>query len=116
MLDGPVLSLNVMSETSPWPFVTWSSTGCRLDLTVVTNARRTEVAGLHDGALRVRLAARPVEGAANEALRQWLSDELSIAASPVRFLRGQTARRKQWEIDAERSVIEAWLRRLPPLT
>jgi uncharacterized protein YggU (UPF0235/DUF167 family) len=103
-----------MSEPSAWPFVTWLPTGCRLDINVATNARHTEATGLHDGALKVRLAARPVDGAANEALRQWLADELSIAAGRVRLLRGQTARRKLWEIDAERSVIEAWLQRLPP--
>lgn len=98
----------------PPPFVTWLPAGCRLDIAVVTNARKTEPAGLHDGALRVRLAARPVDGAANEALRQWLSNELAIAPSRIQLLRGHTSRRKLWEIDAARQVIEDWLARLPP--
>lgn len=104
-----------MNADARFPFVTWLETGgCRLDIAVVTNARRTEAAGLHDGALRVRLAARPVEGAANEALRQWLAEGLHVAAGRVRLLRGQTARRKQFEVQAERPVIEAWLQGLPP--
>lgn len=98
----------------PCPFVTWPGPGtCRLEIAVVTNARRTEAAGLHDGALRVRLAARPIDGAANDALRRWLAGALGIAPSRVRLLRGETSRRKQWEVEADRSVVEAWLRSLP---
>lgn len=98
---------------TPWPFVTWLDEGCRLDISVVTNARRSEAAGLHDGSLRVRLAARPIDGAANEALRQWLAETLQIAPSRITLLRGQTSRRKQWQVLASRAVIEAWLSQLP---
>lgn len=101
---------------APLPFLTWVEAGstCRVDITVVTNARRTEAAGLHDGALRVRLAARPIDGAANEALRQWLADQLDVAPSRVKLLRGATSRRKLWEItQADRVAIEAWAAALP---
>lgn len=97
---------------SAWPFVSWQADGCRLDISVVTNARRSEAAGLHDGSLRVRLAARPIDGAANEALRQWLAETLQIAPSRITLLRGQTSRRKQWQVHASRTVIEDWLSRL----
>lgn len=101
------------APTTPWPFVNWLEDGCRLDITVVTNARRSEAAGLHDGSLRVRLAARPIDGAANEALRQWLAETLQIAPSRVTLLRGQTSKRKQWQVQASRVAIEAWLSQLP---
>jgi len=54
-----------------------------------------------------------VDGAANEALRQWLAETLQIAPSRVTLLRGQTSRRKQWQVQASRAVIEAWLSQLP---
>jgi uncharacterized protein (TIGR00251 family) len=62
---------------------------------VVPGAKRTEVVGLHDGALRLRLAAPPVDGKANAALIAWLAHELGLPRRDVSLLRGDTARRKQ---------------------
>jgi len=101
-----------MNTSAPWPFIVWLDDGCRLDISVVTNAKRSEAAGLHDGSLRVRLAARPIDGAANEALRQWLAHSLQVAPSRITLIRGQTARRKQWQVQASKTQIEAWLARL----
>lgn len=83
---------------------------------VVPNARRTGADGLHDGALRVRLVAPPVEGKANEALVAWLADQLRLPKRAVRVARGATARRKALEIDAPEQVVRAWLQHeLAPL-
>jgi uncharacterized protein YggU (UPF0235/DUF167 family) len=101
-----------MNTSAPWPFIVWLDDGCRLDISVVTNAKRSEAAGMHDGSLRVRLAARPIDGAANEALRQWLAHSLQVAPSRITLIRGQTARRKQWQVQASKTQIEAWLARL----
>jgi uncharacterized protein len=68
---------------------------CLLEVSVSPNARRTQADGLHDGALRVRLAAPPVDGKANHALVGWLADELGCARRNVALLRGQASRRKQ---------------------
>ena len=57
----------------PWPCLSERAGGAVLSLAVVPNAKRTEVDGLHDGALRVRLAAPPLEGRANDALVAWLA-------------------------------------------
>lgn len=69
--------------------------GCVLDLSVAPNARRTQADGLHDGALRVRLAAPPVDGKANDALLAWLADALGCAKRDLTLLRGHSGRRKQ---------------------
>ncbi len=61
---------------------------------VVPGASRDEVVGVEDGALKVRLRARAVEGQANEALLQYLADRLDVRRRQVTLLRGQTARRK----------------------
>jgi uncharacterized protein YggU (UPF0235/DUF167 family) len=79
---------------------------------VVPNARRTGADGLHDGALRVRLAAQPVAGQANALLVGWLAGELGCARRAVRLQRGDTARRKTVEIDLPAATVAAWLARL----
>jgi len=69
--------------------------GVLLQLSVVPNAKRTEVDGLHDGALRVRLAAPPIEGRANQALVAWLAKTMGVAKRDVELVRGEAGRRKQ---------------------
>ena len=81
-----------------------------LAVSVVPNAKRTGADGLHDGALRVRLAAPPVDGKANDTLVAWLADELGLPRRRVTLVRGQTARRKWLELDAPEAQILAWLR------
>jgi uncharacterized protein len=53
--------------------ITASPTGIRLHLRVQPRASREEVAGVAGGAIRVRLTAPPVDGAANEALVRFLA-------------------------------------------
>lgn len=82
---------------------------CVLDLSVSPNAKQTEVQGLHDGALRVRLAAPPVDGQANSELLRWLATELGLPQRRVSLLRGQASKRKQLAVAADASVLQAWL-------
>ncbi|HEX8845761.1 MAG TPA: DUF167 domain-containing protein [Pyrinomonadaceae bacterium] len=62
---------------------------------VVPRAARSSVAGVHDGALRVRLAAAPVDGAANEELVRLLARAFDVPAREVEIIRGYTSRLKQ---------------------
>ena len=57
-------------------------------------ASKTEAVGVHDGALKVRLAAAPVDGAANEALAAYLAKRLGVAKSAVIIAKGAAAKRK----------------------
>lgn len=86
--------------------------GLWLAVSVVPNAKRTGADGLHDGALRVRLASPPVDGKANETLVAWLAGELGVPRRQVRLLRGQTARRKWLALKADTAVVVAWLDRV----
>lgn len=52
-----------------------------------------------DGALKVRVAAPPVDGAANESLTRLIADALGIARSRVRLVAGAANRRKLIEMD-----------------
>ncbi len=98
-----------------WPCLSAGSAGdgSLLRVAVVPNARRTGADGLHDGALRVRLAAPPVEGKANARLLAWLADELGCARRAVRLQRGDTARRKAVEIDLPAAAVAAGWRAVP---
>ena len=61
-------------------------------------AKNTEVQGEHDGRLKIRLAAPPIEGKANEALIQWLSKTLEIKRSQIELLAGDLSRLKRVKI------------------
>jgi uncharacterized protein len=65
---------------------------------VVPRARTTEVAGRHGDALKIRLAAPPVDGAANEELIRFLAERLSVPRSAVTIAAGLTGRRKTVKI------------------
>ena len=99
----------------PWSFVRASAGGqsCTLELAIIPNARCTELAGMHDGALRVRLSARPIDGAANECLRKWLAKQLGVPVSSVTVLRGASARRKVLSVALPADKIDAWLQTWP---
>lgn len=71
-----------------------------LALHVQPGAKRTEVAGAHGDALKLRLAAPPVEGKANAALIRFLADAFGVPQRSVTLLRGEASRAKQVRIDA----------------
>jgi uncharacterized protein (TIGR00251 family) len=85
----------------------------RIRVRVTPRAGRDRIDGLRDGVLRVRLAAAPVEGRANEALTRLLARTLGLPARDVRLLRGERAREKLLEIDGL-DEDELW-RRLGPI-
>ena len=58
-------------------------------------SKTTELVGLHDGALRVRIAAPALDGRGNAALCAWLAETLALAHRDVSVLRGEKSRRKQ---------------------
>ena len=84
--------------------------GCELLVQVVPNAGHTAVAGLHDGALRVRLAAPPIEGRANAELLQWLARALRLPRRAVTLAGGDLSRRKRLHVDCPPEALAAWLR------
>ncbi|HYJ45431.1 MAG TPA: DUF167 domain-containing protein, partial [Pyrinomonadaceae bacterium] len=62
---------------------------------VVPRASKSSIAGEHDGALRVRVAAPPVDGAANAELVRTLARALGVANRDVTILSGHSSRLKQ---------------------
>ncbi len=76
---------------------------------VTPNAKRDEIVGVAQGALKVKLAAPPVEGAANEALVKFLAERLGVRAAQVEIIAGHTARLKRVRV-AGISADEAFRR------
>jgi uncharacterized protein len=75
-------------------------------LTPRGGADRVEGAG-EGGVLHVRVAAPPVDGAANEALCRLLARELALPRGAVRVVAGATGRRKLVEVDADGATLAA---------
>ena len=73
--------------------------GVEFDIRVIPRARRTEISGTRDGRLVVRIAAPPVEGAANEALVTFLAARLRVPARAVHVLSGEHGRQKRVAVD-----------------
>jgi uncharacterized protein (TIGR00251 family) len=89
-----------------------TSAGVELDVRVIPRAKRTEAAGLRNGALLVRLAAPPVDGAANTALVAFLASTLGVPSRAVQLLSGERGRQKRILIaGAEVAQVESALLR-----
>lgn len=65
-----------------------------LTLHVQPGAKRTEVAGLHGEALKIRLAAPPIEGRANEALLKFIAESFDVSLRQVELRQGGQSRHK----------------------
>ena len=65
---------------------------------VVPRASRTEIVGEHDGALKIRIASPPVDGAANAELIRVLSKAFGVSKSEVEIVAGQASKTKQIKI------------------
>lgn len=70
----------------------------RITVRVTPNASKTEVVGRELGVLKVRLAASPTDGKANDALIRLLADEYDCAPSLVRIVKGATSKMKIVEL------------------
>ena len=73
--------------------------GVQLLLHVQPGARATALAGQHGDAIKVRLAAPPVDGRANEALLAFVAGVAGVAPRAVRLVRGASSRQKVIEVD-----------------
>ncbi len=75
-----------------------------LTLHVQPGAKRSEIAGLHGDALKIRLAAPPIEGRANEALLKFIAKLFDVPLRQVELKRGEQSRHKV--ILVQRSRVE----------
>ena len=78
--------------------MTWltdTPAGAVLNLRIVPRAHKNAIQGELGDALKIRLCAPPVDGAANAALIEFLSDAFSLPRARVQLLAGATSRNKR---------------------
>lgn len=105
-----------MSNASSSPY-TVVPDGVRLAVRLTPRASRNAVAGLTAGAdgrtaLAIRLAAPPVDGAANKALIAFLADQLGLPKSAISISSGETARLKMLHLSGVSAVIAERVERI----
>ncbi len=74
--------------------ITRAEGGAAFAVRVVPRASKNEVSGRHGDAVKIRLTAPPVEGAANEALIEFLAGVLDVRKNQIEILSGHTSRDK----------------------
>lgn len=91
----------------------WQGSDLVLEIRVQPRASRVGIVGLQGGAIKIALTAPPVEGAANQALCQWLADALQVAKGRVSVVAGAHAREKRVCVqgvsaDSVRAFCQRW--------
>lgn len=76
-----------------------TATGVELDVRVIPRAKKSCLGGVRGDAILVRLAAPPVENAANDALISFLSEILQVPRRAIRIVSGERARNKRVAVD-----------------
>lgn len=72
--------------------------GVVLTLHIQPGAKKSGIVGLHGDALKIRLAAPPVDGKANAALLEFLAQKVGVGRTALELLSGQTSRSKRVRI------------------
>lgn len=83
---------------------------CKLNVHIKANAKRSAIIGWHNGYLKIAIQAPPVDGKANQALINFLSDYFSIPKQHVQIIHGTSTSKKQVCLLVE---DEKWLAQLP---
>jgi uncharacterized protein len=89
-----VSSSGVTAERAVADFFTPTCQGYLLKIHVVPGARKTEAAGLHGDRLKVKVAAPPEKGRANDELLKFLARSLKVPRQAVQLTSGAASRAK----------------------
>lgn len=71
----------------------------KLTIHLRPGSSKNEIVERGNTEMKIKITARPIDGAANKALIEFLSDEFNVAKSKIRIVKGETARTKLVEID-----------------
>ncbi|TKB90802.1 MAG: DUF167 domain-containing protein [Nitrospira sp.] len=83
-----------------------SERGALLTIQVQPGSSRTECVGIHGDAVKIRLAARPIDGAANDELIRFIAERCAVPRANVQLRAGATGRRKRLTV---KGVTAEWL-------
>ena len=78
----------------------------KLNIRVLPRSSKNEVVGqMRDGVLKIKLTAPPVEGKANEALIEILSEHFKVQKNKIKIVKGLTSRNKIVEIEKPEALL-----------
>jgi uncharacterized protein (TIGR00251 family) len=73
----------------------------KLSLYIQPNAKKTEIVGRHNGLVKLRVAALPIEGEANKCVIEFIAKTLDVPKSAVKMVSGEKSRVKVFEIGSD---------------
>ena len=93
------MSARNSAELGPDTWLRERAGGVTFNVAVVPRASRSRIVGLHAGALKVSLAAPPVDGEANAELCAMLAKALGVTKRSIRIVTGEHAKAKTVHVD-----------------
>lgn len=84
----------------------------QLHVVISPNAKRSQILGWQSHALKLKIAAPPLEGKANQELIRFLADKLDLAPSTIQLLKGHTSKQKTLELPLTEAELRAKLSNL----
>ena len=91
--------------------ITSANRGTAFPVKVITRASKTEVAGVSEGMVKIRLTAAPTDGKANDQLIDFLADQLHVAKTAIEIVAGQNDSKKMISINGlSNAEVEARLK------
>lgn len=99
------------------PFIQENSNGIILKILVQPRSSKNMIAGLHGDALKIKLTAPPVDGAANKMCIQHLAKWLKVPKSSIEIISGQSSRTKRLLLRChnEKNTVSAEKKRIKKL-
>ena len=88
--------------------VTWfkeNKNGLTLNVYVVPRSSRSEIVGVYNDYLKIKLKSPPVDGAANEELVRFLAEKLKLSKSKIEIISGHKQKRKVVSVAGDLNVI-----------
>lgn len=100
-----------MKRINIFPFIEESGDGALISIVVQPRSSKSEIVGIHDGLLKVKISSPPVDGEANESCIKYFSKLLKVPKSDIRIVKGERSKRKKISVsgvdmDTIISVIE----------
>ena len=72
-----------------FPFIRQEKDFFVISLRVIPNAKKNEIVGILDNALKIKIASPPVEGKANSQIIKFFSDYLNVSKSKLEIISGE---------------------------
>ena len=100
-----------MPQEKSGRFVKPNGSGCSVTIEASPGSKKTEIIGVNPwrGALQVKIAAEPKEGAANDELLAFLGKKLGLERTRIRFLKGERSSKKTLFIPMPPDRVESML-------